>query len=185
MEKTRFVENGGRNMLANHKGCDNCRNGYKGRIAIHEVLELDDEIRNAINNPKLKKEELADMVYNGKTISMLQDALGKVLSGLTSFEEVYRVIEMESDDEDDVSYLTRSLDDEDDDENEKETVELATDTLDEDSSKKVNKPGAIVEPGKDDKIIKFDPTKQGAANVKKDEKDDSIAFLPNSIVRRL
>ena len=156
---------------ANHKGCDNCRNGYKGRIAIHEVLELDDEIRNAINNPKLKKEELADMVYNGKTISMLQDALGKVLSGLTSFEEVYRVIEMESDDEDDVSYLTRSLDDEDDDENEKETVELATDTLDEDSSKKVNKPGAIVEPGKDDKIIKFDPTKQGAANVKKDEKD--------------
>ena len=156
---------------ADPKGCENCRKGYKGRIAIHEVLELDDEIRNAINNPKLTKEELADMVYNGKTISMLQDALGKAISGLTSFEEVYRVIEMESDEEDDISYLTRSLDDDDDDE---APVELATDTLDEDAAKKKNTTGPIVEPlkaGEVEKKPETDATKQENKEAEKPKLD--------------
>ena len=83
---------------ANPEGCEHCRKGYHGRIAIQEVLELDDEIRAAISNEKLEKEDLAKMVYTDKTITMLQDALGKVLDGLTSFEEVYRVIEIESED---------------------------------------------------------------------------------------
>ena len=85
---------------ANPNGCKACRKGYKGRIAIQEVLELDEEIRNALNNTKLSKEELSDMVYTNKTITMLQDALGKCIAGLTSFEEVYRVIEIETDPED-------------------------------------------------------------------------------------
>ena len=80
---------------ANHNGCDNCRKGYKGRIAIQEVLELDDEMRNALNNENLSKDELTKLVYNDKIITMLQDALGKVLDGYTSFEEVLRVIEIE------------------------------------------------------------------------------------------
>lgn len=80
---------------ANHDGCDACRKGYKGRIAIQEVLELDDEMRNALNNEDLSKEELSKLVYSDKVITMLQDALGKVLDGATSFEEVLRVIEIE------------------------------------------------------------------------------------------
>ena len=83
---------------ANEEGCENCRKGYRGRIAIQEVLELDDEIRAAISNEHLEKEDLAKMVYTNKTITMLQDALGKALDGITSFEEVYRVIEIESED---------------------------------------------------------------------------------------
>ena len=84
---------------ANPKGCEHCRKGYKGRIAIQEVLELDDDIRTALNNEKLEKEDLINMVYTGKTITMLQDALGKALEGLTSFDEVYRIIEIENDDD--------------------------------------------------------------------------------------
>lgn len=80
---------------ANHNGCDACRKGYKGRVAIQEVLELDDEIRNALNNENLSKDELRDLVYNENVITMLQDALGKALDGTTSFEEVLRVIEIE------------------------------------------------------------------------------------------
>ena len=80
---------------ANHEGCDACRKGYKGRIAIQEVLELDDEIRNALNNENISKEQLSNLVYSEKVITMLQDALGKVLDGTTSFEEVLRVIEIE------------------------------------------------------------------------------------------
>ncbi len=99
---------------ANPDGCKACRKGYKGRIAIQEVLELDEEIRNALNDTKLSKEQLSDMVYTNKTITMLQDALGKCIAGLTSFEEVYRVIEIESDPDDTStgSSLTKSIDDE-------------------------------------------------------------------------
>jgi len=85
---------------ANPKGCDKCRNGYHGRLAFHEVLEIDDDIRNSLNNDKLEKKELAKMVYSGNTITMLQDALIKCLQGLTSFEEVYRTIEIENEDDD-------------------------------------------------------------------------------------
>ena len=101
-EKKVFKRFMGKNVnavwAANPEGCENCRKGYRGRIAIQEVLELDDALRSAINNEKLTKEELTKMVYTDKTITMLQDALGKALEGITSFEEVYRVIEIESED---------------------------------------------------------------------------------------
>ncbi len=85
---------------ANPKGCEHCRRGYHGRIAIHEVLELDDNVRTALSNEKLEKKELAKMVYSGNTITMLQDALIKCLEGKTSFEEVYRNIEIENEEDD-------------------------------------------------------------------------------------
>ena len=85
---------------ANPKGCDHCRRGYHGRIAFHEVLEIDENIRNALSDERLDKEDLAKMVYCGNTITMLQDALIKCLEGKTSFEEVYRNIEIENEDDD-------------------------------------------------------------------------------------
>ncbi len=85
---------------ANPRGCEHCRRGYHGRIAFHEVLELDEDIRAALSNEKLDKKDLAKMVYTGKTITMLQDALIKCLEGKTSFEEVYRTIEIENEDDD-------------------------------------------------------------------------------------
>ena len=85
---------------ANPKGCENCHNGYKGRLAFHEVLEIDDEIRDALNNEKLEKDDIRKMVYTGKTISMLQDALIKCYNGDTSFEEVYNAIEIETEEGD-------------------------------------------------------------------------------------
>ncbi len=84
---------------ANPKGCEHCRKGYRGRLAFHEVLELDEHVRNALNDDDMHKEDFAKMIYTGNTISMLQDALIKVLDGKTSFEEVYRTIEIENEDE--------------------------------------------------------------------------------------
>ena len=85
---------------ANPHGCDDCRRGYHGRIAIHEVLEIDDDIRAALSNEKNEKKDFAKMVYSGSTITMLQDALIKCLEGKTSFEEVYKNIEIENEDDD-------------------------------------------------------------------------------------
>lgn len=86
---------------ANPNGCSECHNGYRGRIAVQEVLEIDDDIRLALNNEKLTKEELRKLVYTSNVITLLQDGLNKVLEGITSFEEIYRIIEIDSDDNDD------------------------------------------------------------------------------------
>ena len=85
---------------ANPNGCENCRKGYHGRLAFHEVLEIDENVRAALSNEKLDKKQLGKMVYTGKTITMLQDALIKCLEGQTTFEEVYRNIEIENEDDD-------------------------------------------------------------------------------------
>ncbi len=78
-------------------GCDACYKGYSGRIALHEILLLNQDIRDAIVNNK-PKEEIRDFIYKNKhTMSLLDDGLIKVINGLTSFEEVLRVIDIEDD----------------------------------------------------------------------------------------
>ncbi len=77
-------------------GCDECTNGYHGRIAIHEVLLIDQDIRDAISNG-IKKEELRELVYTSQVTTMLQDGLQKVLKGLTTFEEILKIIELDDD----------------------------------------------------------------------------------------
>ena len=75
-------------------GCDECHGGYKGRIAIHEVLLINQEIRDAISTG-VKKEDLRELVYNNDVIALLQDGLYKVIAGFTSFEEVLKLIEVD------------------------------------------------------------------------------------------
>ena len=83
-------------FAANPNGCKECSHGYKGRVAIHEVLEIDDQIRDALTE-NIEKDDLREIVYTPKVIAMLQDALIKVLSGDTSFDEVYKVIDVDDD----------------------------------------------------------------------------------------
>ena len=75
-------------------GCDECHGGYKGRIAIHEVLLINQEIRDAISTG-VKKEDIRELVYNNDVITLLQDGLYKVIAGFTSFEEVLKLIEVD------------------------------------------------------------------------------------------
>lgn len=80
------------------EGCDQCRNGYKGRIAIQEVLLVNQEIKDAISS-NLRKDKLRELVYGSSdVITLLQDGLEKVVEGLTTFEEVLKLIELENDD---------------------------------------------------------------------------------------
>ncbi len=77
-------------------GCDECFHGYKGRVAVQEVLVINQEIKDAITNGT-KKEELRRLVYGNDTSTLLEDGLIKVIEGLTSFEEVLRVIDIQDD----------------------------------------------------------------------------------------
>lgn len=82
---------------ANPKGCPNCNQGYKGRIALQEVLLINQEIRDAIS-AGMRKEELRKLVYNKDVITMLQDGLYKVIAGFTTTSEVLKLIEVEDSD---------------------------------------------------------------------------------------
>lgn len=78
-------------------GCDQCINGYKGRIAIHEVLRLNQDIRDAIASGMAKK-EFRNLVYKKADVStLLQDGLKKVVAGSTSFEEILKIIDLNED----------------------------------------------------------------------------------------
>ncbi len=79
----------------NPEGCEYCNNGYHDRVAIQEVLVINDEIRNALNQEELEKADLRKMVYTSDVITMLQDGLYKVLDGTTSFDEIYRIIDID------------------------------------------------------------------------------------------
>ena len=48
-----------------------------------------------INDPKLSKDDLRKLVYTENVSTLLQDGLGKVLDGITSFEEIYKLIEID------------------------------------------------------------------------------------------
>jgi type IV pilus assembly protein PilB len=73
-------------------GCPQCSGGYRGRIAIQEVLLISPDIRDAIN-ARMPKAELRNLVYNSDVITLLQDGLYKVLAGFTSIEEIIKLTE--------------------------------------------------------------------------------------------
>ena len=76
--------------------CNECINGYKGRIAVHEVLEITQEIRDAIVS-NLRKEDLRRLVYGKDANTLLKDGLIKVIEGFTSMDEIVRVIDVNDD----------------------------------------------------------------------------------------
>lgn len=74
------------------KGCDVCdKSGYKGRIGIHEVLEMDDEIRAALMRNADSGEIKRIAIKNGMS-PMVEDGFEKAIAGLTTIEEVLRVV---------------------------------------------------------------------------------------------
>lgn len=76
------------------KGCDVCEHtGFKGRVGVFEILEMDRDItqlvlRNATDS------ELLDQAKKNGMITLLQDGLTKCLKGLTTIEEVYRIAQL-------------------------------------------------------------------------------------------
>ena len=85
------------NSISTPVGCPKCIKGYSGRTAIQEVLIINESIRDAIVG-NVKKERLRRLVYDKKSmVTILQDGLNKVVSGLTSFEEIIRVIDLDDD----------------------------------------------------------------------------------------
>ncbi|KFZ42493.1 type II secretion system protein GspE [Anoxybacillus flavithermus] len=73
------------------RGCPTCNmTGYKGRIALHELMVMSDDMRKVIlNGEPLSK--LREIAIKNKMIFLIDDGLLKVKQGLTTTEEVLRV----------------------------------------------------------------------------------------------
>jgi type IV pilus assembly protein PilB len=73
------------------KGCVRCENtGYKGRILIDEILEIDEELKKVIvTNPTI--DAIKEAAKRQNMVSMLQDGILKALERKTSLEEIVRV----------------------------------------------------------------------------------------------
>lgn len=73
------------------EGCRRCSDrGYKGRIGIYEVLEIDTGLITKINS-KATAEEIGNYARENGMITMMQDGLIKAKQGITTIEEVLRV----------------------------------------------------------------------------------------------
>lgn len=72
------------------KGCSKCRNGYKGRLGVYEVLPVTDSIRKLINGGA-NAEEIEDEGVKEGMNTMLEDGIIKAVRGMTTIEEVVRV----------------------------------------------------------------------------------------------
>lgn len=70
-------------------GCDVCNHsGYRGRTGIHELIVIDEPLRNAISKG-LSEQAIQSMLPD--RVSLMQDGLDKALAGITSLEEILRV----------------------------------------------------------------------------------------------
>ena len=73
-------------------GCDQCNHtGYRGRIGIYEVMKVTDKLRRLIT-AKSTEDQLREAAVSGGMITLGEDGLAKVKSGITTPEELLRVV---------------------------------------------------------------------------------------------
>ena len=78
-------------LIYRPKGCDACRNiGYKGRVVVAEVLEVNEEIKKLISNGA-SHAEIKDAARKNGMLTIFESGVKMVEQGYTSFEEVCRI----------------------------------------------------------------------------------------------
>ncbi len=78
--------------LSKGKGCDQCNgSGYHGRIGIYEVIEVNDAIRAAMLS-RCSSVEIRKIAQEQGMITMIEDGIRKAIDGITTIEEVLRVV---------------------------------------------------------------------------------------------
>ncbi len=75
------------------RGCTDCGStGYHGRCGIYEVLNIDEDVRKLIISPDFSLANLNNLAKKNGMITMFEDGLRKATTGVTTIEEVLRVI---------------------------------------------------------------------------------------------
>jgi protein transport protein HofB len=72
-------------------GCEHCFSGYYGRTGVYELLMITPEVQAGLLQGAAPG-QLADIARQQGQITLLQAGLTLVSQGLTSLEEVYRIV---------------------------------------------------------------------------------------------
>ena len=74
------------------KGCGNCNfTGYKGRIGVFELFIIDDAMEKTIlKTPSIA--EIRETAIKAGMVTMRQDGLLKLVQGITTMDEIERVL---------------------------------------------------------------------------------------------
>ena len=79
------------NVIFEPVGCERCGHvGYRGRIGVFEVLEMNEEVRALVEDQSDWESIDKVAIRNGMT-TMIEDGRAKCLSGMTSAAEILRV----------------------------------------------------------------------------------------------
>ena len=74
--------------IARPRGCQFCNNtGYKGRIAVHEIMHVNEELRNAIAREK-SVDKMRELARNNGMVPLWNTCRDYVLKGITSIQEL-------------------------------------------------------------------------------------------------
>jgi type II secretory ATPase GspE/PulE/Tfp pilus assembly ATPase PilB-like protein len=73
------------------RGCKDCHSGYSGRVAVLELFEITNEIEKLILKAPAEA-ELKEAAMKSGMVTMAQDAVIKILDGITTIEEAERVL---------------------------------------------------------------------------------------------
>ncbi len=77
-------------VLFKPKGCFRCNEGYLDRIAVHEVMLINEEMRKIINGKKNVDALKKKAIENGMT-TIMDNSVELALKGVTSLEEILKV----------------------------------------------------------------------------------------------
>jgi type IV pilus assembly protein PilB len=73
-------------------GCQNCgKTGYQGRMGLYEVMPVTEEIEQ-LAVERRSSEDIRRLAIEQGMITLREDGLEKVVTGMTSFEEIFRVV---------------------------------------------------------------------------------------------
>jgi type IV pilus assembly protein PilB len=73
------------------RGCPACRHvGYKGRVAVFEILVLNELVRDAVLSHKTAFEIRRVCIEASGLVTLVEDGIAKAAAGLTTFEEIIR-----------------------------------------------------------------------------------------------
>ena len=83
------------NKVYKGKKCEKChKTGYRGRIAIHEILVIDSQIQKMIGN-NVHERKIREYLEDKNMNFLIEDGFEKVKRGITTIEEIIRVLEIE------------------------------------------------------------------------------------------
>jgi type IV pilus assembly protein PilB len=80
-------------LLYKGQGCPSCNyTGYRGRLAIYESFNVDEKVREYIIRKDFSLDGLKKIAFEGGSETMFEDGLKKAEKGLTTIEEILRVM---------------------------------------------------------------------------------------------